>query len=335
MRHLFLLISSSLCFAASFSQSTQLHFNGSTDHVDIGNSAGNGIRSIEFWVTPEVAYKYLTEEPASIIIRNNDNTQNGEFGFYFAPYNWADEAGHLVFHNTIGAQRFEVISDAESWTANNCHHVAAVIDPQNGMSLYIDGVQQQDTDPTTEATINRPEAVHFGRWGSLPIRYFEGTLDEIRFWDRALTASEILSKMNATLIPSEETGLVGYWKMDDGSGFLLSDATTNGYDGAITGADFVGQRCFGKTESLSEQHPISVSVYPNPATDVVRFDFSEQVNASFVLLSAEGKEVMRITDFSDSSLAINTTHLPAGMYYPQFIREGIIVARPRQILLVK
>ena len=41
--------------------------------------------------------------------------------------------------------------------------------------------------------------------------------------------------MNSTLTANEK-GLVGYWNFDEGTGSQITDQTSNGNDGTITGA---------------------------------------------------------------------------------------------------
>ncbi len=57
---------------------------------------------------------------------------------------------------------------------------------------------------------------------------FQGRISEIRFWDRPLKAAEIAS--NLCGVPSNSTGLVAYWRLNEGSGYLYHDCTGNGRD---------------------------------------------------------------------------------------------------------
>ena len=109
-------------------------------------------------------------------------------------------------------------------------------------------------------------------YGSSP---FQGDIDEVSIWDRALSSNEISnyfsSKPNTT-----EQGLVGYWNFDEGSGDLLSDQTSSGSDGAISGAywtdgvlaDFQGDNVSYLIEvDMASDAVISVSVDENVAQD--------------------------------------------------------------------
>ena len=76
--------------------------------------------------------------------------------------------------------------------------------------------------------------------------YFPGSLDELRFYNRTLSQAEINtlyrgdSKLNTSISQPQGTGrldsgLAGYWKLDDGSGTSAVDSSTNGNTGTLTG----------------------------------------------------------------------------------------------------
>ena len=64
--------------------------------------------------------------------------------------------------------------------------------------------------------------------------YFPGKFDDLRIWNIALTQSQILSYMT-TSPTGNETGLVGYWNFNEGTGTTLTDQTSNGNNGTISG----------------------------------------------------------------------------------------------------
>ena len=62
--------------------------------------------------------------------------------------------------------------------------------------------------------------------------YFNGLIDEVRIWNVARTQDEIQAAMSHHLEGTEE-GLVGYWRMDEGSGQMLVDYSYNGNHGQL------------------------------------------------------------------------------------------------------
>jgi len=64
-----------------------------------------------------------------------------------------------------------------------------------------------------------------------------GNLDNVQMWDIALSQSEIQQYMSCPPT-GNETGLVGYWNFEEGSGTTVFDQTSNGNDGTINGATY-------------------------------------------------------------------------------------------------
>jgi hypothetical protein len=63
---------------------------------------------------------------------------------------------------------------------------------------------------------------------------FDGEMDDVRIYSRALTLTEIGQLHAGGAVSSE--GLVGWWKMDEGSGLVAVDSSGNGNTGAIFNA---------------------------------------------------------------------------------------------------
>jgi hypothetical protein len=61
---------------------------------------------------------------------------------------------------------------------------------------------------------------------------FLGLIDEVRVWNTARTQAQIQANMNRTLT-GNEPGLVGYWRLDDGSGQAIQDSSLRGNDGRL------------------------------------------------------------------------------------------------------
>jgi len=64
-----------------------------------------------------------------------------------------------------------------------------------------------------------------------PNQFFDGLLDDIRVWSRALTQTEIQQNLTRVFTGSEP-GLVGYWNFEDGT---ATDSSVNGNHGVLHG----------------------------------------------------------------------------------------------------
>ncbi|MDD3006931.1 MAG: LamG domain-containing protein [Candidatus Pacebacteria bacterium] len=66
--------------------------------------------------------------------------------------------------------------------------------------------------------------------------FFSGVLDDVRIYNRALSETEVADLYNGNQV--DDTGLVGYWSFDEGSGSTTADLSGSGNTGTISGATF-------------------------------------------------------------------------------------------------
>ena len=64
--------------------------------------------------------------------------------------------------------------------------------------------------------------------------YFDGKMDEVRFWNIARSDNEIKAYRNVSLA-GDEDGLIGYWRLDEDSGTFVIDSSANGNHGNLSG----------------------------------------------------------------------------------------------------
>lgn len=94
-------------------------------------------------------------------------------------------------------------------------------------SVYVDGELDSEIEYTGYTTIF--ESVELGMsWaGYRESQKFEGSIAEVRVWTRALNVSEL--KGGLCSVEVDSPGLLAYWKMNEGEGYIFHDATGNGY----------------------------------------------------------------------------------------------------------
>ena len=69
---------------------------------------------------------------------------------------------------------------------------------------------------------------------------YDGSISEVRIWNKVLSDQEIMDHFCDSIVASHPSyaNLIGYWKMNEGSGNQVIDQTTNGNNGTINGASW-------------------------------------------------------------------------------------------------
>jgi hypothetical protein len=109
-----------------------------------------------------------------------------------------NEAYQLWYYQSTNRVRFSLDSysegpDATTDIRNNFHHVAGVYKKSTGIGrIYVDGVEEDTYDFGTDRAIKTvPDDLIIADWDTAGSRPFEGQIDEVRIYDRALSESEI------------------------------------------------------------------------------------------------------------------------------------------------
>lgn len=213
-----------------------LNFNGNSQYLTVANQAGLDITdsiTVEAWIFP--TQWAATSAQNSVVCKHGWSA--GEQGYVLR----VGGTGQLSFNfaglDTTGTpvSWIDNISPAGALTINTWNHIAGTFDGTQSV-IYINGVAQGTT-PFTGTIVSSSYPLTIGRLSDgaqAALRYFGGFMDEVRIWHRALSAAEILSQKNDHIDPATATGLVSYWRMNDGTGTTATElvgghnATTNG-----------------------------------------------------------------------------------------------------------
>jgi hypothetical protein len=199
----FLFFSSFLVYAQN-----GLNFDGINDVVTTNyfGISGNNSRTIEAWV--KTTANTGTGGVQGVLVDWGQMTPNGS---------------RSTFNISTGnALRFEVGGSGVSGVTplNNgvWHHVAAVYDPLAipNTKLYVDGVLDVSGDITIPVNTLQGINVKLGERCD-GINRFNGTMDEVRVWNVARTASQIQSNMNNQLCSITNSALKLYLPFNQGT----------------------------------------------------------------------------------------------------------------------
>jgi hypothetical protein len=148
-----------------------------------------------------------------------------------------DDSGatKAIFYN---GSSYVTATVSQTFAGTGWHHFAAVFDDgHDTLKLYIDG--------TLAATTTTTSSVSWSGLGSNTVigrngnggtaSDFTGTLDEVRVYSYAISATEV----------AQLFGLIGRWKLNETSGTTAIDATPFGRDATLTGAASWSSDCGG------------------------------------------------------------------------------------------
>ena len=140
--------------------------------------------------------------------------------------------------------KFQIKNQGQSYDANFSfqnniwYHIACVNDNTAGtMSIYVNGVldvRLSNAKNSTTVNSSSPRGFRFcGESDNDSYMRSNVQASEVRFWSVARTEAQIRNNMYG--IAPDSNGLIAYWKMNEGTGNTLADATGNGHNAAIFG----------------------------------------------------------------------------------------------------
>ncbi|CAM6100876.1 unnamed protein product [Calypogeia fissa] len=188
--------------------------------------------SISAWVKLPMAHS----EDGVIIQQRGPTTYNGEYQLFVRhdgkPSFWV--YGNESYQFELATDRVILPQDmlvADSVINDNQWHFVVAVRDATGGSIYVDG--NKSGSATGIAKPLRLETKVFigcdGRDGS---DWLQGSLSDVRIYNRALSAVEITTRYQ---MRPQSRNLVGWWKMDEGSGHICSDSSRSRADGTISG----------------------------------------------------------------------------------------------------
>lgn len=202
--------------------SAYLYFDGVDDRVDLPNTSpifgANDDITLDFWINP-----YVTTDFQRVICQKATST---------------DDMTLLLVDNNVcvfdngGVNR---MAGAKHITSTGWFHCAARR-ASGAWRIFKNGVETSFISGSGAGVSSRNTigCRYTTRYGG----FFNGKLWNLRIWDRALSQFEIAKWMNMDPKPNR-SDLLLWLPMNEGSGTTLTDATGNGWTGAITGCTWV------------------------------------------------------------------------------------------------
>jgi len=210
------------------------NFDGNNDRLRVSDDNALDVDTaftIEAWIKPDVL------STSGLVTKFGNGSANRSFSLLLL------SSGALEFSiSQNGASETYVVSSntvqAGVWT-----HVAAVYDGSQ-MRTYINGVQDPNTQSASFSVFNSSKPLLIGARENGPVDlHYDGSMDEVRLWNVARTATELNDTKNCQLFGGE-SGLVAYYDFNQGipagnnSGITsIPDGTSNNLDAQILNAN--------------------------------------------------------------------------------------------------
>ncbi len=243
-----------------------LNFNGSTNYATAGSSSSLNLSdtiTISVWVKspdwhPTASWRAIVDKSS--------------YGIYVWP------SSNILRFQLVLATTGIVTVDSGVLNTNQWYHVVGTYDKNagaNNFKIYVNGVLHDSS--TQSNSIVAGNALNIGLYSG---SYFNGIMDDLRIYNRALSVAEIqqLYKQNATQVNTSQNnfltnGLVGLWSfngkdMNWGTNKAL-DRSGNGNDGRLMNMSTTSSPTPGKIGSALNFRGISSGSYVSLGTSAI------------------------------------------------------------------
>lgn len=229
-----------------------LTFDGVDDYVEVANQLTDDDedQTIETWIKIE---SYPTNGDR-IIQRGLD----GVGGAWSIAIDAAANGKIVLATSTNGD---DILTSTNAISVGEWHHIAATFTAGSSpdLRLYVDGKAEGSLTPKAGKLRTSSASFLFGR-GNLSTEWFKGKIDEVRIWNKALSATQIKDHFD-NCIAGDEDFLVGHYKLELGSGssakdYSQSQANATLKNGPAWGAGYMACEC---KLILSEKPTVRVS----------------------------------------------------------------------------
>lgn len=231
--------------------SKALQFDGVNDKVEIADNAAfspitTGAFSVQCWVMFDVDQQTLTADSGYIDFfskgtydvanqlewcfriynRQNTETDNRQNEISFYVFNLAGGLG-------VSGDVKKLPTNVGKWL----HLVGTVDDTNKYVSLYCNGVLCERASYSGTVTLEDGTSVIRMGTNEDTSAFLKGKLADCRIWNRVLSDTEINDLYHDGRNIS--LGLVGWWKLNEGTGASVADSSSTGVNGTITGATWI------------------------------------------------------------------------------------------------
>ncbi|HSW54359.1 MAG TPA: LamG-like jellyroll fold domain-containing protein [Ignavibacteriaceae bacterium] len=335
-----------------------IQFDDIDDHIIVPHhpslNPGTESWSICLWIKPPDI-----EQRGPLIGKRSEASDFNQYTFGIGntdPHN--PTAGRRIYANYIDTSG---ISERSGYTQDEFidgvwHHITFVADKNtDSISFYIDGIKQ-----ITIISFNYGKWPDVGRTDPLYIgcnsyvsAFYEGEMDEVSLWNKALSSDQINVVMNDTLsseyYSTIDSGLVAYYRFDEYEDLGIgSDGADDIRDLSLYGnhGDSEGNPLLVPSGILLsiDDNPLLISEFkleqnfPNPfnPSTIIKYQVSSISNVSLKVYDVLGNEVATLVNEQKPAgsyeVKFNAAGLSSGIYFYK-LQAGSMVETKKMILM--
>ncbi len=309
-------------------QNSAYVFNGTSSRIDLNLSFDHSQRSISVWLN--------TSSLSSVIQSAFDNDYPGlNYGHSIVAV--MPTTNYLLGQaGTTSCSSFTV--SANTW-------YSMIITRDNSTTkYYINGVLHCSMPNSNIASSNTSgQMIHFG-CSRLLNRFFNGKIDDIGMWSRALTECEIQAVYNAgssvdntisqngNSIVANQAGASYQWLDCNNANAPISGATNQAFtppSGGIFAVQISLNGCSATSEclrvdfaSIDEIDDNLIAIFPNPAESFVNISVENEIIGNVIITDLLGKVILEHKSNS-SSIALDLKSIDSdGTYFLNIFNDG-------------
>lgn len=270
-----------------------LRFDGINDYVSRAYSSDTELdpSSNSFSVSAWIKHTSTISGTDTILARSNGAVNGIGYKLYM------NSSGYICFGIDDDATSFPEDSacSAASYADSRWHFIEAVKSGTSSITLYVDGKQvAQDTSISATGSLSGTSpTLYVGIDGDGSSNPWDGFIDEVKIFSYAKTGAQVLGDYNskggsdqasATFGSNDgetalSNGLIGYWKLNEGTGTSTSDSSGNNVTGTLTNSP-------SWTNSAKFGNAVSFDGSAGPNADVI--DLGDQAAFELNTLTISG-----------------------------------------------
>jgi len=256
------------------SQDYAIKLNGDS-YVDLDNTNFNYSEELTVMLEARWTIDPVEGNNWANLVTINSETQSDR-GQFWIQHNQTNQYFEFALattqnQNSNNHNRTHIFSTT-SPVKDQWYHIAVTYDG-NQMKIYVDGVLENTQNKTGLIYHNQDVfKLTFGAWAYQGNRKFNGNMNNVSIWNRALDTNEIINAINNGISDFSDDNLLAFWSFDNVNN-PLEESTGNIETGIVLG------------ESGTELEPETIEVLGEDLLPITLSSFNANSNNNSILLN--------------------------------------------------